>query len=85
MKQRRFGNTELLVSEVGFGAWAIGGPAMVGATPIGWGNVHDQVSVKALKTAVDQGINFFDTADFYGLGHSEELIGKVFGNSDRAP
>ena len=83
MKKRRFGKTELLVSEVGFGAWAIGGPAMVGATPIGWGNVNDLVSIKALKTAVDQGINFFDTADFYGLGHSEELIGNVFGNSDR--
>ncbi len=83
MKQRRFGQTKLPVSEVGFGAWAIGGSAMVGATPIGWGTVNDSVSIKALKTAVDRGINFFDTADFYGLGHSEELIGKVFGNSDR--
>ncbi|MDJ0691155.1 MAG: aldo/keto reductase [Xenococcaceae cyanobacterium MO_188.B32] len=83
MKKRRFGNTELLVSEVGFGAWAIGGPAMVGATPIGWGTVNDLVSIKALRTAVDRGLNFFDTADFYGLGHSEELIGNVFGNSDR--
>ena len=82
MKKRRFGNTELLVSEVGFGAWAIGGPAMVGATPIGWGTVKDRVSIEALKTSIDRGINFFDTADFYGLGHSEELIGNVFGNSD---
>ena len=83
MKQRRFGNTELWVSEVGFGSWAIGGSAKIGATPIGWGNVNDRVSVEALKTAVERGINFFDTADFYGLGHSEELIGNVFGNSDR--
>ncbi len=83
VKKRRFGDTELFVSEVGFGSWAIGGPAMVGGTPIGWGTIDDLVSMKALRKAVDQGVNFFDTADFYGLGHSEELIGDVFGNSDQ--
>lgn len=83
MKKRRFGNTELWVSEVGFGTWAIGGSAMVGETPIGWGTTDDLVSIKALRKAVDQGINFFDTADFYGLGHAEELLGKVFGNSNQ--
>ncbi len=71
------------MSEVGFGAWAIGGPAMAGETPIGWGPVDDTVSINALKKAFEQGINFFDSADIYGLGHSEELIGKVFGNSDK--
>lgn len=81
MKKRRFGKTELWVSEVGFGTWAIGGSATVGETPIGWGNTDDKVSINALRKAVDQGINFFDTADFYGLGHAEELLGKVFGNS----
>jgi aryl-alcohol dehydrogenase-like predicted oxidoreductase len=80
MKKRRFGNTDLYVSEIGFGAWGIGGPAMAGSTPIGWGNVDDRISIKALEEAKNGGINFFDTADFYGLGHSEELIGKVFGN-----
>lgn len=79
MKKRQFGNTDLMVSEVGFGAWAIGGPAMAGNTPIGWGKTDDKTSVLALKKAADMGINFFDTADFYGLGHSEELIGKTFG------
>jgi aryl-alcohol dehydrogenase-like predicted oxidoreductase len=83
MNVRKFGNTDLLVSEVGFGAWAIGGPAMAGDTPIGWGTVDDTVSIDALKKAFEQGINFFDTADIYGVGHSEELIGKVFGNSDK--
>ena len=77
MKKRQFADTELLVSEVGFGTWAIGGSVMVGSTPIGWGNVNDSISIQALQTAVDRGINFFDTADFYGLGHSEELIGNV--------
>lgn len=82
MNFRKFGKTDLLVSEIGFGAWGIGGPAMVGSTAIGWGDVDDKTSIKALKRSFDLGINFYDTADFYGFGHSEELIGKVFGNRD---
>lgn len=82
MQYRKFGNTDLLLSEIGFGAWAIGGPAMVGDTPIGWGDVDDDTSLKALYKSFEIGINFYDTADFYGFGHSEELIGKAFGNSD---
>ena len=80
MKYRKFGNTDLMVSEIGFGAWAIGGNAMVGNVPIGWGQTNDEDSIAALRAAVDAGINFIDTADFYGLGHSEELIGKLFGS-----
>lgn len=82
MKYRKFGNTDLFVSEIGFGAWGIGGPAMVGDLAIGWGDVDDNTSISALKKSLDLGINFYDTADFYGFGHSEELIGKVFGNRD---
>lgn len=81
MEYRRFGNTDLNVSVVGFGAWGIGGPAMVGSTPIGWGEVDDGTSKEALLRSKELGINFYDTADFYGLGHSEDLIGEVFGNS----
>jgi aryl-alcohol dehydrogenase-like predicted oxidoreductase len=80
MNYRKFGKTDLQVSAIGFGAWGIGGPAMAGDIPIGWGEVDDRQSVKALKTALDKGVNFYDTADIYGLGHSEELIGKTFGN-----
>lgn len=80
MNYRRFGNTDLVVSEVGFGAWAIGGPALVGGVAIGWGDADDNISKQALGRAFDLGITFYDTADFYGLGHSEELIGQVFGN-----
>ena len=76
MKYRKFGKTELLVSEIGFGAWAIGGPAEVGGIPIGWGSTDDRESISAIRQALDLGVNFFDTADFYGLGHSEELLGK---------
>lgn len=82
MNYRKFGKTDLTISETGFGAWAIGGPAMVGNTAIGWGNVNDDNSVNALHKAFELGINFFDTADFYGFGHSEELIGSTFGNRD---
>lgn len=81
MEYRQFGKTDMNVSVIGFGAWGIGGPAMVGATPIGWGEVDDAVSRNALLRAKELGVNFFDTADFYGLGHSEELIGETFGNS----
>lgn len=51
---------------------------MAGDVPIGWGKVDDETSKKAIVKAVELGVNFFDTADFYGLGHSEELLGKVF-------
>lgn len=71
-----FGKTGLNVSAVGFGAWAIGGPANVGGVPIGWGETDDAESLSALDAAYEAGINFLDTADFYGLGHSEALIGE---------
>lgn len=82
MQYRRFGSTDLKVSEIGFGTWAIGGNAMIGNTAIGWGPSDDATSVKAIYAALDEGINFFDTADIYGLGHSEELLGKTIGNKD---
>lgn len=82
MQYRKFGSTDLTVSEVGFGSWAIGGDAMIGSTAIGWGPADDNESMKAINAAVDAGINFFDTADIYGLGHSEELIGKTVGKNN---
>jgi aryl-alcohol dehydrogenase-like predicted oxidoreductase len=81
MNYRRFGNTDLIASEIGFGAWAIGGNAVVGTTPIGWGKSDDTTSAAAIHKALDVGINFFDTADFYGLGHSEKLLGKELRNN----
>ena len=68
MKYRTLGRTGLSISEVGFGAWAIGGAS--------YGTTRDEDSLQALTTAWDHGVNFFDTADTYGSGHSEELIGK---------
>lgn len=80
MEMRKFGNSGFSVSMIGFGAWAIGGPAMAGSLPLGWGGADDSISRRALERARELGVNLFDTADFYGLGHSEELIGSVFGN-----
>lgn len=62
------------MSEIGFGAWAIGGPFSFGDRPIGWGEVNDEDSIASLRTAFEHGVNFVDTADIYGLGHSEELV-----------
>jgi aryl-alcohol dehydrogenase-like predicted oxidoreductase len=79
MNYRVLGKTHLSVSEIGFGAWGIGGPAMAGSTPIGWGNSHPETSRRAVERAIDVGITLFDTADFYGIGKSEELLGEVLG------
>ena len=54
---------------------------MIGTTSIGWGDSDDIVSIKAIHASLDAGINFFDTADIYGLGHSEKLLGKEIGNN----
>ena len=76
MKLRPLGSTGYRVSEIGFGAWGIGG-AM-------WRGVADNETSKALREAVDQGITFFDTALAYGDGHSERLIGEVLRDDVRA-
>lgn len=68
MKYNRLGNTDLKVSELSFGTWAIGGS---------WGKVNDREALDALDRAMDEGVNFFDTADVYGDGHSEELLAKA--------
>ena len=82
MQYRNFGTTGLRVSEIGFGAWAIGGDAMIGTTAIGWGPADDALSREAISAALDAGINFFDTADIYGLGHSEKSLGKELKGKD---
>ena len=79
MQYRELGRTGLRVSEIGFGAWAIGGPARLGTVEIGWGEVDDAESLRTIQAALDAGITFFDTADVYGAGHSEELLGKALG------
>jgi aryl-alcohol dehydrogenase-like predicted oxidoreductase len=68
MQYRDLGQTGMKVSEISFGAWAIGSQ---------WGVVDDNESLAALRKAIDLGVNFFDTADVYGMGKSEQLIAKL--------
>src|SRR3954453_3116924 len=75
MKYRPLGRTGLVVSEIGFGCWGIGG-VTAGATS--YGEVDDTVSLNALARAFDLGINFYDTSNLYGDGHSETLLGQAF-------
>jgi aryl-alcohol dehydrogenase-like predicted oxidoreductase len=76
------GKTNLRVSEIGFGGWAIGGRVDLFGVPVGWSGVDDAESIAAIRRALDLGINFFDTADTYGEGHSEELLGKCLEGTD---
>lgn len=77
MQYRLLGNTGIKVGEIGFGAWAIGGTADASGAPLGWGRTNDNESLAAIRRARDLGVNFFDTADSYGFGRSESLLGIV--------
>ena len=72
MQTRRLGFTELKLTTVGLGTWAMGGPWQ-----FGWGPQDDGEAIAAVLEALDRGINWIDTAPIYGLGHSEELVGKA--------
>jgi aryl-alcohol dehydrogenase-like predicted oxidoreductase len=71
------GRSEIEVSALGMGCWAIGGPFWDGETPLGWGQVDDAESIRAIHAALDQGVSFFDTANVYGAGHSERVLGRA--------
>jgi len=73
MEYRTLGSTGWDVSAVSIGTWALGGS---------WGDVDDNESLQALQSAVDQGVNFFDTADVYGDGHSEQLLAQLYKDHD---
>jgi len=75
MKERRLGKTGLRISEIGFGCWPIGGGS--------YGPVRDEASREALETAWESGVNFFDTADVYGEGHAEALLGAFLEEKSR--
>lgn len=71
MEYRKLGFTDLEISRVGFGCWAIGGH--------GWGRVDDRESMVAIRRAVERGVTVFDTADVYGFGRSEEILAEALG------
>jgi aryl-alcohol dehydrogenase-like predicted oxidoreductase len=75
---RKLGRSGIEISALGMGCWAIGGPFWSGETPLGWGEVDDNESIRAVHAALDHGVNFFDTANVYGAGHSERVLAKAF-------
>ena len=81
MQTQRLGNSDLHITPIGFGAWAIGG----GGWAFGWGSQDDAQSVAAIHEALDLGINWIDTAAVYGLGHSEEVVAKALDGVKQRP
>lgn len=77
MKKIRLGRTGLEISRMGLGSWAIGGPCMDNGTQMGWGDVDDDQSIRSIHRALECGVNYLDTANIYGAGHSEEVIGRA--------
>jgi aryl-alcohol dehydrogenase-like predicted oxidoreductase len=75
------GNSDLQLTSIGFGAWAIGG----GNWEFGWGPQEDAASIAAIHQALDEGINWIDTAAVYGLGHSEEVVAKAAAGLSEKP
>src|ERR1700748_3500573 len=73
LETTRLGSTDLDITRIGFGAWAIGG----GGWEFGWGPQEDDESVAAIHRALEQGINWIDTAPAYGFGHSERVVGRA--------
>ena len=80
MQTRRLGTTELELTAIGLGTWAIGGP-----WEYGWGPQDDADSIRAIHAGLDAGINWIDTAPAYGCGHSEEIVGRALRERDQVP
>ncbi|MCZ7602931.1 MAG: aldo/keto reductase [Melioribacteraceae bacterium] len=78
MEKRKLGNSNLEITLIGFGAWAIGGAGW----DFGWGDQDDKESIEAIHKALDMGINWIDTAAVYGVGHSEEIVTKALKEYD---
>jgi len=81
MNTRKLGNSDLYITPIGFGAWAIGG----GGWEFAWGGQDDADSIAAIREALDRGANWVDTAAVYGLGHSEEVVAKALEGVQKRP
>ncbi len=77
--KRKMGRSGIEVSALGMGCWAIGGPFWAGETPLGWGEVDDEESIRAIHAALEMGVTLFDTANVYGAGHSERVLARALG------
>lgn len=81
MQTRQLGNSDMMITPIGLGAWAIGG----GGWEYGWGPQDDLDSIKTIRYAIDAGMNWIDTAAVYGLGHSEEIVAKAVAEMTEKP
>ena len=81
MQKRRLGNSDMDLSPIGFGAWAIGG----GDWAFSWGPQDDNHSIAAIHKALELGVNWIDTAAVYGLGHSEEVVARAVKTASKKP
>src|ERR1700757_3176463 len=81
MKTKQLGNSDMFITPIGFGAWAIGG----GGWEFAWGAQDDCDSIAAIHEALDAGINWIDTAAVYGLGHSEEVVARALEGMGNRP
>ncbi len=79
MQTRQLGKTEIHITPIGFGAWAIGGGNWIS----GWGNQDDKASIAAIQHSLAMGVNWIDTAAVYGLGHSEEIVAEAIKDRER--
>ncbi len=81
MERKRLGNSDMEITSIGVGAWAMGG----GGWEFGWGPQDDANSISAIHAALDAGVNWIDTAAIYGLGHSEEVVGRALAGRANRP
>lgn len=77
MQARKLGWTDVEVSPLGLGCWAIGGPTQFRGTPFGWGQIDEREATRAIRVGLESGITFIDTADIYGTGQSERIVGEA--------
>ena len=80
MRYNQIGNSDVKVSEIGFGCWTMGGPnySVDNGAPIGWADVDENEIIDGIKAGLDAGVNHFDNADIYGNGKAERMLGDVF-------
>src|SRR5579859_5365102 len=81
MQLRQLGNSDMKLTPIGFGAWALGG----GGWAASWGAQDDNESIAAINHALDLGVNWIDTAAVYGLGHAEEVVGRALKDRTERP
>ena len=81
MQKKRLGNSDMEITPIGVGAWAMGGSGWA----FGWGHQEDRESIEAIHTALDAGVNWIDTAAVYGLGHSEEVVAEAVADRSEKP